>query len=197
MNTTKEYVVTKIPESICLTDPCWMQIPSIAVDVFPWKEYYVDIKTTVKVARTDTALLLRYETDERPLRAVNTEQNSPVCQDSCMEFFFRGDDPAHYINLEINPLGTLYANMDHKPIPVDGKMLNIVSMITPEKWLLQFEVSFELFERYFGTLHDHLYCNFYKCGDLTGHEHYACWNPVPGEKPKFHQPEHFGKLIVK
>lgn len=90
MNTTKEYVVTKIPESICLTDPCWMQIPSIAVDVFPWKEYYVDIKTTVKVARTDTALLLRYETDERPLRAVNTEQNSPVCQDSCMEFFFQG-----------------------------------------------------------------------------------------------------------
>lgn len=189
-----------VPQISCvpgITDSQWDGIPSLDVNFFPWEGYFEGVRTTVKVASTEDALVLHYETDERPLRAVNTEQNSPVCQDSCMEFFFRGDDPAHYINLEINPLGTLYANMDHKPIPVDGKMLNIVSMITPEKWVLQFEVSFGLFQRYFGQLQDHLYCNFYKCGDLTVHEHYACWNPVPGDKPKFHQPEHFGKLIVK
>ena len=50
---------------------------------------------------------------------------------------------------------------------------------------------------YFGHVGDCLYANFYKCGDKTVHPHYACWNPVGGEKPNFHQPQSFGKLILR
>jgi len=71
-----------------------------------------------------------------------------------------------------------------------------VSCITPEKWILQYEVPFSLIEKYFGSVGSCLHANFYKCGDKTVHPHYACWNPVGGEKPNFHQPESFGKLIL-
>ena len=139
---------------------------------------------------------MHFETDEWPLLAQKTENNSQVCEDSCLEFFFRTEDTLKYINLEINPLGTIHADFDREPIPVDARQLRLVSCITPEKWILQYEVPFSLIEKYFGSVGSCLHANFYKCGDKTVHPHYACWNPVGGEKPNFHQPESFGKLIL-
>ena len=41
-----------------------------------------------------------------------------------------------------------------------------------------------------------LRANFYKCGDKTEHPHYACWNPIVSDRPNFHMPDQFGKLIL-
>ncbi|MCF0164164.1 MAG: hypothetical protein HUJ92_02685, partial [Bacteroidales bacterium] len=39
--------------------------------------------------------------------------------------------------------------------------------------------------------------NFYKCGDDTAVPHFLSWNPIPIEKPSFHRPDHFGKIIFE
>lgn len=184
-------------EFIVPTLRAWEEVPRLAIDCFPWPEYRESIHTSVKLMQSETALLVRFETDERPLLAEKTADHSHVCEDSCMEFFFRTENTLKYINIEVNPLGTVYADFDHKPIAADAKRLSLVSTITPEHWILQYEVPFSLIVAYFGHVGDCLYANFYKCGDKTVHPHYACWNPVGGEKPNFHQPQSFGKLILR
>ena len=193
----KEYTVQRLlGGDVGIEDVIWKGIPALSVNCFPWPAFEKKITTTAKLASTASGLLIHFETDERPLLAQKTENNSQVCEDSCLEFFFRTKDSLKYINLEINPLGTIHAGFDRKPIPVDARQLRLVSCITPEKWILQYEVPFVLIEEYFGSVGSCLYANFYKCGDKTIHPHYACWNPVGGERPNFHQPESFGKLIL-
>ena len=192
----KEYTVRKAPEGLGLESDGWLKIAPLFIDCFPWPAYAENITTSVRVVSTASGLLVHFETDERPLFARRTEDNTQVCEDSCLEFFFRTEDTLKYINMEINPLGTIHADFDREPIPVDARQLRLVSCITPEKWILQYEVPFSLIEKYFGSVGSCLHANFYKCGDKTVHPHYACWNPVGGEKPNFHQPESFGKLIL-
>ncbi|MDE7147331.1 MAG: hypothetical protein K2O20_02960, partial [Duncaniella sp.] len=38
--------------------------------------------------------------------------------------------------------------------------------------------------------------NFYKCASGTSQPHYLSWTPVPTPEPDFHQPQHFGQIIL-
>lgn len=192
----KEYTVRKVPERLSPESERWLQIAPLFVDCFPWPAFAEKIATSVRLVSTASGLLVHFETDERPLFARKTEDNTQVCEDSCMEFFFRAEGTQKYINLEVNPVGVVHAGFDRTLIPVGAKQLRLVSCITPEKWILQYEVPFSLIKTYFGSVGACLYANFYKCGDKTSHPHYACWNPVGGDRPNFHQPEAFGKLLL-
>ena len=46
---------------------------------------------------------------ERDIRAEYTAPLSPVCQDSCLEFFFMPEGEDRYLNFEVNPNGCLLA----------------------------------------------------------------------------------------
>ena len=149
----KEYTVQRVlGGDVGVEDAIWKGIPALSVNCFPWPAFEKKITTTAKLASTASGLLIHFETDERPLLAQKTENNSQVCEDSCLEFFFRTEDTLKYINLEINPLGTIHADFDREPIPVDARQLRLVSCITPEKWILQYEVPFSLIEKYFGSV---------------------------------------------
>ena len=37
--------------------------------------------------------------------------------------------------------------------------------------------------------------NFYKCASGSSQPHYLSWNPINTEKPDFHRPDFFGKII--
>lgn len=174
----------------------WQQVQPLSVNRVPWPGYAQDIHTWVRLALTDTGILVRFETDEKPLQAQNNQLHSRVWQDSCMEFFFRSEKSLRYVNIEINPLGAIYADLDEQRLEVDAQMLQLVSLITPQRWYLQYEVPFTLLEACFGPIGNCLYANFYKCGDLTEHPHYFCWNELDTSRFDFHQPENFGKLIL-
>ena len=42
-----------------------------------------------------------------------------------------------------------------------------------------------------------LYANSYKCGDETVTPHFISWNRVEVPAPSFHEPEHFGLMILE
>ncbi|MDR0405759.1 MAG: hypothetical protein LBH54_03065, partial [Clostridiales bacterium] len=73
------------------------------VDCFPWdgagNGYRPDTK--VNILREEDGLRVTMETNETPLLSRFVNDNSPVCTDSCMEFFLRphGGD-ARYFNFE-------------------------------------------------------------------------------------------------
>ena len=59
---------------------------------------------------TEEALLVRLESFAAPARAVNTEPDSAVWEDSCLELFFSADGRT-YITLEANAKGALRASI--------------------------------------------------------------------------------------
>lgn len=194
----KQYIIKKQDiASLDINGGGWETVAPLQIDCFPWPGYDESVHTSVKIVNTGRGLLVRFETDEQHLLAEKTQPHTFVCQDSCMEFFFRTPNTMQYINLEINPIGTIYADFDQKPLAVDARMLNLVSQIGGGVWLLQYEVPFSLMETCFCEIGNSLCANFYKCGDHTDHPHYACWNPLDVTNFSFHQPQYFGELILE
>jgi hypothetical protein len=168
------------------------------------------IRVTFSIGHDGTNIYLSYKVEEPQVRAVNTDFNSSVWEDSCVEFFFapRGDC---YYNFEMNAIGTLlcgYGKDRHSRQGLDDMVLSKVqtrsslgrnviektSEIT--SWKLEARIPVEVLV--YSEIEDltglEARGNFYKCGDMLDFPHYLSWNPVQTPDPNFHLPEHFGQL---
>ena len=67
-------------------------------------------ETYVHLAYSPQALYLLFTVSSDSVRATHTCPQSPVCQDSCVEFFMRLPDRAEYWNFEFNAIGTINAS---------------------------------------------------------------------------------------
>ena len=198
----KEYRIKKIEKSkIGIEDALWDNAEALKIDCTPWKEYSRDIYVNAKLLYSDKNLMVKFETDEKPLLARKTEDNDSVCCDSCVEFFFKNkENDTEYINIETNPLGTKLigkGSPDGLKFLDDTKEVEAISLIKPDVWNLELIIPWSYAEKYLGKIFDTFYANFYKCGDETVKEHYFCWNEIEYHKPQFHLPEFFGKLILE
>ena len=198
------YTVKKASKIIkCGFDSEWDNAEVARVETINWDSFPKVCNVTAQLLYSDYGLHVRMETDEKPLLITQTQQNSAVCEDSCMEFFFKGNkDDARYVNFEFNAMGTMYLNFrtsrydgDH-PIE-DASYFNVQSTITPEKWVLFYTVPFEFLEKYYGSYTKEMWGNFYKCGDNTDHKHYQTYFPISTEKPDYHCPQYFGKIVLE
>ena len=99
----KQYTITRIEGQ-----PDWNAIPALQVDHHNWVEP-VDIAMTAQICYDDNGLYLHLRAWEKNIRAEHKVPQSMVCEDSCMEFFFRPDEnDLRYFNFEMNPLGFTY-----------------------------------------------------------------------------------------
>jgi len=120
-----------------------------------------------------------------------------------MEFFFSPDEADnHYFNFEINPLGTLYlhyntSRYDTHAVDVPEELFDIKSVITQKHWELFYKIPFDFILTHFKQITTNCRANFYKCGEHTQIEHYACWNEIHLDNPDFHCPQFFGKLVFQ
>lgn len=173
-------------------------------DSFP---YAPEVK--LAVAHTDDRLLIRFDVTEDNVKATVTENNGPVCTDSCCEFFVQipGDD--HYFNFETNCIGTCLASRrlsisDYEDFD-EGKMAKVIRRTSLPRetvdikgrtsWWLELEVPFEVLG--LDSCPETLMANFYKCGDKTDKPHYLSWNKVGTPKPNFHTPEFFREISLR
>ena len=135
---------------------------------------------------------------------INTEPNSPVWQDSCLECFFSFDGK-NYVNLEANANSALLAYIG--PDRHDRKALTDMGIAMPTAQAEEYDNAWEqIFTIPLETVEALWNCrpssgmsfraNFYSCGDATPLPHYAAWNTVHTESPDFHRPEFFGKVIL-
>lgn len=187
------------------------EIPAAEIDTYGWtngKEY----KATARLALSeDYGFVCKMECEESAPAAVCTEENGPVCLDSCMEFFVSFDGKS-YLNLETNAIGTKCMGFGpgrHNRIRVNTRIPGGFTA-TPEvgdsKWSVTYEVSFDEIALFYPELSAATFVpgyeftgNFYKTGsaDITGSEHYGMWSECLTENPDFHRPEYFGKLIME
>ncbi|MDR1585577.1 MAG: hypothetical protein LBS07_05330 [Prevotellaceae bacterium] len=163
-----------------------------------------------KIARSTDSLFLYYRIEENSVRALYANDQEPVWQDSCVEFFCKLPEQPFYRNFEFNCIGTCLAfareGRDKNLKPFDANQLRKIERHASlgnqpfdEKhqktaWELCVKIPFALLDINAEKLPEKILANFYKCGDGTISPHYVSWNPVKTENPDFHRPEFFGAL---
>jgi len=213
---------TEVPPALTpsWSDPIWSSAEIAPIDQFHSKSSSHRPVTMVKMLHNDDELFVQFQVQDRFIRCVQTDFQSMVCKDSCVEFFLRPRADAGYFNFEINCGGALLVYYIEDPtrtptaffrkftvIPEEqGRLVRIASslptMIEPEitqptTWGLTCAIPLAFFEEYVGKLRplsgQQWLGNFFKCGDETSHPHWASWNGI-GETLRFHQPEYFAQI---
>lgn len=197
----------------------WQQAQTLQVDNFHPQSSAHRPNTQVKLLYDEKNLYVIFRIEDQYVKAVYTEYQDPVCNDSCVEFFVMPKQGKGYFNFEINCIGTLLLYYIKDPRrtddgfeqyePIGKELVNRMTIFhsipeklkveieTPLEWYIEYNIPFALFETYLGTLNKGegriWRGNFYKCGDHTSHPHWASWAPI-GEALDFHQPDFFGVL---
>lgn len=195
-------------QSICgaslpLTSSKWNGIKAGVIGCQPWKGYCSAPLTTFRMIRYSGGFCVWMHTDETHLRAEVTEENAEVCEDSCMEVFLKPDiNDVNYINFEINPQGVMLIGLgkdryDRLLLDEPRDTFHIETLSREGDWTLKFDIPDSFLLRYFKQISLVSRGNFYKCGELTDHSHFATWSPVFTAKPDFHISDYFGLLILE
>jgi len=187
----------------------WKTVKPLAISEYPWNNFPYKPETETRICYTDVFLRLRFDTAEENIRAIYTKPNSPVCTDSCVEFFVNADpeNSADYVNFEVNPIGTMLAGIGegrHGRTRIEGEAFGMVSIepfIDSPAWGVELTIPFAFLEIFYGkkTFGSGrvMKGNLYKCGDRTKRPHYGCWSRVGCQAPDFHRPEYFGDLLFE
>ena len=197
----------------------WAGADELSVTDYPWKDSGHRPGVRARVLWDDGFLAVRFEVDDRYVRAVAQMWNDSVCSDSCVEFFVAPNaDPQHdaYFNFEVNCGGTMLlhacastadretGNENVSVSAEDGATIRIAHSLPkivdpeitePTSWAVEYHIPWGLFDRHFGSVPPAAgttwRANFYKCGDRTSHPHWGSWAPVRTQSPNFHQPSFF------
>lgn len=199
----RTYTITKISGTLD-----WNKIPALDVDNYQWGEK-LDIKMKSQICYDETGIYVHLRAWEKNIRAELTAPLSMVCEDSCMEFFFRPvAEDMRYFNLEINPNGQMYIGFGPNGRElvrlVPGKenvLLEKKCNYTEGGWEVFYKIPVSFIRVFFPGYELKsgmtIYANSYKCGDETVKPHYISWNFVDVPKPSFHQPAHFGQMTLE
>ncbi|HTE23953.1 carbohydrate-binding family 9-like protein [Flavitalea sp.] len=178
------------------------------INNLPWPSYPCKPSASFTIAYGPDCIFLKYFITEKQIRAVNDEPNSPVWQDTCVEFFVSFNDGKQYYNFEINCIGTILAaygpDLEHRDFLPEKTIATVKTYTIIDKlseppvihWDLIAVIPFTAF------VHDNINslqgvsarANFYKCGDKLKDPHYLAWNDIKAAKPDFHLPAFFGTL---
>lgn len=180
----------------------------LSLEEAPWKEYACVPRTTVRVSYDEEAFALHFVSYETELRAKETQHNTPVCCDSCMEAFLQfapATDP-HYINIEVNPNAAVYCAVRtcrEDEVLVEPEVINALGVRThrfDDRWEVDLRIPAAWIRRFIPTYRHGvgttIRANFYKCGDETAVPHYGAFAPITWEHPDFHRPEFFADFIL-
>lgn len=169
------------------------------------------VKVAFSIRHDGQSIYLYYQVQEAQVRAVNKGYNSPVWEDSCVEFFIAFEDDGGYYNFEINAIGTVLGAFGPdrnqrkwlsedllsqvKTSPSLGREVieNLEELTT---WTMEVKIPVQVLK--FSGIEDltgrDAHGNFYKCGDKLKHPHFLSWKQVVLPAPDFHQPRFFGQL---
>lgn len=169
------------------------------LDIFRWEDNGYQPETEARLSCDGEFLYLLMTCREKNPLARFTADGSPVCRDSCMEFFFAPDGDCRYCNIEINANGCCLTGIGasrYDRIGADFLFSHPVGEVHDGFWCVKAVISTEKLKKLYGTESIGFFTgNFYKCGDETEFPHYGMWSEAVSDTPDFHRPECFGRLI--
>ena len=181
------------------------------IEILNWvKEYPYRPITQFNIGRSKDSIFIKFSVRGSMLRAIYSNDQDPVNEDSCVEFFCMQVGADKYTNFEFNCIGTCSASTrksrTQDVVPFTQEELNTIKrapsigrrafneMEGMFEWELTVSIPFVLMNIDPLNLPEKILGNFYKCADGTDSMHFVTWSPVKTEKPDFHCPEYFGEL---
>lgn len=187
----------------------------LKIDQVNWPESFPEKpETTVEVGNDHEWLSLKWHVRGEQLRAVTTEDQGPVWEDSCVEFFCQVPGEEYYCNFETNCIGAMVGSRrkgrdkDVQPFSAEemGRIERKCSFpreAFEEKdgmfeWEVELCIPLDLiFRETKPVFPQALRANFYKCADKTKKPHYVSWQPIQLPTPNFHCLEFFGQIVLE
>jgi hypothetical protein len=220
----KKYFVSRINNSSTFSfedASIWKDVAKADIDSFRPESSDHHPGTSLKLIHDTKSLYGMFDVRDKFVRAIHSNFNEQVAQDSCVELFVKHKDTPGYFNFEFNCGGNIlaYYITDHTRIkggfkqfvkldPADLQKITVYhtmpsitdpEIAEPTHWKLGFIIPVSIMEKYCGLIGDlsgqHWTGNFYKCGDKTSHPHWASWSPV--NELNFHLPRCFGSIIFQ
>jgi hypothetical protein len=185
-------------------------LPKQSIDEVPWSAHPYKPAVQFAMGYQENYLFLKYFVTEKAIRAVSTQVNGIVWEDSCVEFFIAFDEAAYY-NLEFNCIGTSLVGYgpskterNHLSAPTVEQIATRASITRKPgskniSWELTIRIPLTTFIHHQPLALSGRQCraNFYKCGDLLPEPHFVTWNNINTSAPNFHVPAAFGRLIFE
>ena len=196
----KSYTLKKVSGA-----PNWNTIPALDIDV-PYRTP-ANIEAWAKLCWDETGIYVNLRAREEHIRCEETGPLPMICNDSCLEFFFRPTESMAYFNFEFNLACGLWLghglnvnDLVRLVVSDEKELFHPESYRTDDGWGITFHVPFTFIQHFFPDFKAYeglkFYGNCYKCGDLTVQEHYLSWNKIEQEKLSFHTPQFFGRMIL-
>ncbi len=172
-----------------------------------WAEYPYKPEVNFRIAYSEKALAVMFEVKEDHVKAIAMENNGPVWEDSCVEFFILDADGKQYYNIEMNCAGTILVGKRasrHDATHFNPEQISAIRRITSlpheridsraegQSWWAAEVIPFESLG--FCSKPESLRANLYKCGDKCDQPHFLSWSPIKLPSPNFHCPEWFGEI---
>lgn len=185
------------------------------IDKVNWPESFPEKpEVSVEVSNDHEWLQLHYHVRGEQLRAVTTEDQGAVWEDSCVEFFCQVPGDKHYMNFETNCIGAMVGSRrlsrteDVQPLPPEEmaqieRRCSFTREVIEERdglfeWDVELRIPLKLiFRDRQPVFPQALRVNFYKCADKTKKPHFLSWQPIALPQPNFHCPEFFGEIVLK
>lgn len=150
-----------------------------------------------------------FDITEPSVRAVCSETNQKVYEDSCAELFLSSGNGFYY-NFEVSCIGTILAQYGKNRFEREFLKPEIINKIEVFSTLgrksfgcvgeeTSYRLKIEIPKQVFifdscGINPESVFGNIYKCADMSPTPHYMYLFDIVSEKPDFHRPEYFKKL---
>jgi DNA-binding beta-propeller fold protein YncE len=196
-----------------LDEAAWRNAASFGDFKFAWWKEGKQEQTLARMLWDDEFLYVSYACEDAHISAVNTEHDSPVYKDDCVELFTAPNPkrPFEYFNIEMNVNraildryhpdgpGTTVPNWNSQGIliatTVDGTLNDDTDK--DRGWVLEVAIPFANFAEVTGRPHprdgDVWHLNLNRLGGITNSQH-SQWSPGTTERPAFHAPDTFGRV---
>jgi hypothetical protein len=177
----------------------------------PWKDFSYKPEVRVAIAHSEDCIFLKYFVTENAIRAVNSQINSSVWEDSCVEFFIHFNDDKGYYNFEFNCIGTQLGGFGKTRSERDLLPVEVVGAIQTESFISKVKVKEAVYWELSVAIPSNVFIhhlipslsgqkgrvNFHKCGDQLPVPHFLAWNNIQSAEPNFHLPEFFGEVYFQ
>lgn len=217
----KKEISASLPYAPCLEEHSLPEIAGIleevgtrlSVESLNWPEAFpYRPLTVVSGAHSGKHIFLDFFVRCNYLRAENYTPNSPVSEDSCVEFFVSaGENHDAYWSFCFNCIGTprakwrdgsgsrfltpeelsrikVYASVGNRPFQeVEGSFI----------WSITAAIPIDLLGISYDGSPLELRANFNKCASSTSQPHYLSWAPIDSPTPDFHRPDCFAPLTLE
>ena len=197
-----------------LDEVAWRNATTFGAFKFPWWNAGKKEQTVARMLWDDQFLYISYECEDDHVSALQTEHDSAVSKDDCVELFTAPNPqrPQDYFNIEMNVnraiLDRHHPDGPGKPEVPNWNASGIVIATTVDgtlnndsdkdrSWILEVAIPFANFAKVTGRSHprdgDVWHLNLNRLGGKTNPQH-SQWSPGTTEKPAFHTPNTFGRV---